>query len=207
MSAKKIEVLLGKLDKYYLRFLYPKIEFDCPGSIVYISGNSEYVCFGTELELIESVGGFPLSQHGGLVAFLRHTAYFQESKIERINRQVDTEIEKLFQAVLTLKQCNRIISEEDTDFDYLLSFLAKPLHYRMCYVIDNGTERLLQSIVSLLVRITDKKWMAGQKAGYQNRLHEMLQYFKKREFKENFQITSDWKNDLLMLQSYFVDRS
>jgi len=113
----------------------------------------------------------------------------------------------IYKTVATLRVANRgysgVLAE---DIGFMVEFLQKSLQERVEFCLSEGTPQLLQGILSTIERALDKEGLKQQHRFYVSKLTDMISLFKKREFKEHFEITDNWRDDLLHLQFLIRER-
>lgn len=202
-NSRLVEVQLCELDPSYLRFLYPEIEIDVLAPIVYVK--SERNAFGFDLTLRESKSGIPMYQKSGVIAFLREMQYMQESKIARLENSELQTMNEVYGSVAMLRVANHVVKSPEDSVGFVTDFLMKPLDQRVMYVMSNGTPELLHGVLTTVNKVLDKELLKFQHKCYQQKLREVEALFKKKDFKKDYELSSEWLDDLVLIQYYFRD--
>jgi hypothetical protein len=207
------KVLVNKQEnQWQLKILFPGIKLAVGGVPSY--GKVVYADFpmvfpgGTELVLEQSLAGFNLDSHLGLLGFLRECGYMSPAKLDRFEaagrpgeldskgREVVREgvfyrnaaVLDMYTFCSTLRVSNRVFLEVEEDEGYVLDILEAPLYRRLAEADRAGNGRLVEKVLRFLDSFYSKdvKFRArgrGRTGGFE-RAERVLSLFNRKAFKD-----------------------
>jgi hypothetical protein len=195
------------------------------GKVVYADFHL-YCSEKTELLLIQSLSGYNLDSHSGLLGFLRECEYMSPAKLDRFQaagrvREVDSkghevvsegifsrdpDVFKMYFFCSTLRISNRIFMEERYDSGYVLDVMEAPLYDRLKEADRAGPVVLMEKIVRFLDSFfsRDIRFKAkgkGRMSGFE-RMQRVVNGFNHRLFK-NFKLSGNRVEDAYVFLTFF----
>jgi hypothetical protein len=159
---------------WQLKILFPCIKLAVDGVPLY--GKIVYTTFPyvfsekTELALVQSLQGYNLDSHLGLLGFLRECAYMSTAKLIRFEamgrqREVDSkghevvsegifskdpDVLKMYRYCSDLRISNHSFLEDEENAGYILDILEAPLYYRIREADKVGPGLLLEKVLRFM---------------------------------------------------------
>jgi hypothetical protein len=209
-------------DPWQLKILFPSIKLALDGvpaygKIVYSNFNF-LVPDATELWLGQSLSGFNLDSHLGLLSFLKCCGYMSKTKIDKFElagreQQKDSkgntvlsegrfhknpDVLEMYFFVSTLRLSNKVFIQDDIEAGYILDVLEAPLYVRLAEADSAGHEvfmgkvlRLLDSFFSSDIQFKARKH--GRASGFE-RMQKLMSSFNQTGFK-NFKLSGNAVED------------
>jgi hypothetical protein len=225
------KILVNKPENVWqLKILFPSIKLavdgiPAHGKIVYVNfpvGLSEK----TEFVFEQSVAGYNLDTHLGLLGFLRECNYMSPAKLDRFSvagraGQVDSKgrevlsVGKFYrnQDVLamyffcsTLRISNRIFLDDEIDEGYVLDVLEASLYDRIREADRIGHGKLMGKVLRLFDSFYSKDIQfrarrQGRVGGFE-RMQQVANTFNRKAFKD-FRLSGDEMEDVYVFLSLF----
>ncbi len=138
-------------DIHLLKFIFPNIKINSYGYIIFRTADSLYDFSGSELTLVQDVGGFNLLTQKGLILFLKHIQFLKNDTLDRFSKIQIKGITELYK--LISKYRIKLFSLAGEDDQYQLDIFQLPIRDRLEAVF-NG-EIKLKSILKILNQTFD----------------------------------------------------
>jgi hypothetical protein len=216
-------ILVNKPEnQWQLQILFPAMRLALNGVPAY--GRVVYTTFqfalpgGVELLLEQSLTGFNLDSHLGLLGFLRECEYMSPAKITKFElagreRQIDSkgnvvvqegpfhsspDVLNMYFFVSMLRLSNRVFLQEEIESDYILDVLESPLHTRLAEADKVGPLVFLEKILRLLDSFYSRDMAFkgrrhGRVSGFE-RMQRLMSVFDQAGFK-GFKLSGDGAED------------
>jgi hypothetical protein len=218
------KVLVNKpTDPWQLKILFPSIKIALDGVPAYgkvVYSNFQFsVHSATELLFEQSLSGFNLDSHLGLLSFLKSCNYMSKAKLDRFELagrepQKDSkgnvvvpegifynnpDVLEMYFFVSTLRLSNKVFVQEGIEAGYVLDVLEAPLYIRLVKADSIGPGvfmekalRLLDSFFSSDIQFKARKH--GNVSGFE-RMQRLMGSFNQAGFK-NFKLSGNDEEDV-----------
>lgn len=199
-------------DPHLIKFIFPGIVFDEPGSVVFCSEGKSFQ--GDVLTLKQDRAGLNVYSHEGLIRLLEVTHLFEGTALLKKFSDMDffyrkgevfeTDVLAMFKTVPLLRFTGMVPRQEE-EKDSVADLLLTPLPQRLRLVEDYDPERTIYGILRVISTFFDQAKFSSYKPQYRQKMLALSSRFapKRDEFMRYMVDHNDLRGSMYDLLFFF----